>query len=535
MSNPEDRRALLQALEEKSLRRAQRDCWYWLSNYTKTEDEQDSKEPVKPFPQRDYFPLVIDVLSSPEEPTIWLEKSRTMMMSWTLAGWAAHTMFTRPHTGIVVQSKDEARAVKVVDYVKCLWRNSDPRLKSRWRLKKPYERQAFNKFEVANGSWILGVAGDPDRIRSEHPTIVILDEAAFIPSDDNYNVAVATRCLKIICNSSAEDGWMYEVIEDAIPAEWPGKGTTEPIPGCSMRRTEQGHAVIRLHYSADPEMRGERLEKEKAKYTSQTKWNQEMEIDWKAKSGALVYPEFSEAIHVIPHSEIPLYGTLFMGIDPHPRTPHAFLWILIDEWSDWYVYRELWPSIVSGSSRRLKDSDEDNHFSIRDYAQSIAALEGNSLDIMRRGEDREYGIFRKGPNGEKVLLRLMDQAGKAFRASDEASLLETYARRYSKYGIRCLDPRKSHGVGEDAVHNLLAPRRHDLKGKWPRLHISANCRELIWEMRNYRYQVMKTESLEKDLKQDPIEARSHLVDILRYISTHPQAMYIQRQVSRRFS
>lgn len=530
-----DKQALLAALEEQSLRRAERDCWYWLANYTKTEDEQDSENPVKPFPQRDYFPLVFDILNDPDESVVWLEKSRTMMMSWSLAGWAAHCMFTKPHTTVVVQSKDEARAIKVVNYVKCLWRNSDERLKARWRLKRPYDRQPYDKFELANGSWILGVAGDPNRIRSEHPTIVILDEAAFIPSDENYNVAVATRCLKIICNSSAEAGWMREATLEAKPAHWPGTDSYEPIPGCTLRRTEQGHPVIRLHYQADPTMQGERLEKERARYTSQTKWNQEMEIDWEAKSGALVYPEFQQTIHVIPHEDIPQSGTLLMGIDPHPRTPHAFLWVLIDEWSDWYVYRELWPSKVYGSGRQLKDSDEENIYSIRDYSQTVAELEGHGMEIIHRGQDKEYGKIIKSDQGERVMLRLMDQAGKAFRASDEASLLETYARRYRKYGIYCSDPRKSIGVGEDAVRNLLSPRRHDLKGNWPRLHISNRCPELLWEFRNHRFKVMKTEDPEKDLKQDPIEARCHLLDILRYIATHPQAMHIPRLASRRFS
>lgn len=529
------KRDLLLALEEKDLRLAEKSVWHWLSNHTKTEDEQDNLEPVKPFPQRAYFPLVFDVLNDPDESTIWIEKSRTMMMSWSLAGWAAHTLFTRPHTGIVVQSADEARSIKVINYVKCLWRLSDPRLKARWKLKRPYERQPYDRFEIANGSWILGVAGDPDRIRSEHPTYVILDEAAFIASDENYNIAVATRCLKIICNSSAEEGWMHEVIRDARPDVFPSVGKHEPIPGCSMRRTDRGHAVIRLHYSADPEMKGERLEKERAKYTSETKWRQEMEIDWEAKSGALIYPEFKDAIHVIPHEQIPKTGTLFMGIDPHPRTPHAFLWVLIDEWSDWYVYRELWPSKVAGSSRRLKDSDEENSYSIRDYAQTIAVTEGNEMRIVHRGEDKEYGKYIRRDGGERMMLRLMDQAGKAFRASDEASLLETYARRYRKYGILCNDPRKSHGVGEDAIRNLLAPRRHDLKGPWPRLHVSDRCTELRYEFRNLRYKTMKSENLEMDLKQEAVETRSHLLDILRYIATHPQAMYVKRLASRRYS
>lgn len=211
--------ALARAMEEKDLRRAERDVWYWLRNHTKTEDEQDKKNPIKPFPDREYFPLVFDVMK--HEHTVMLEKSRTMMASWMASAYCAHEMFTAPFTGVVFQSKDEARALKCIHYVKTLWRHSTPRLKSRWEVARPLERQPYNRMEMANGSWALGVAGDPDRIRSEHPTIVVLDEAAFIDTSDNYDTAVATRCLKIFCISSANPGWFREMTKDARPEQWP--------------------------------------------------------------------------------------------------------------------------------------------------------------------------------------------------------------------------------------------------------------------------------------------------------------------------
>jgi hypothetical protein len=518
---------------ELSLRRAIEDCAYWLLNHTKTEDEQDPEDPLKSFPDREYFWYILDVLN--HEPTEFIEKSRTMMLSWLLAGYAIHKMCTRPFTTVVVQSKDEARAVKPIHYMKCLWRNSDQELKDRWPMPRPWDKQPFNKVELSNGSWALGVSGDPDRIRSEHPTIVLLDEGAFIDTNENYNVAVATRCKQIIVNSSANPGWFYEMIRDATPVGWPDYsksqalfgpaksmldnlhvGSSSPIPGLGIKRTAKGIPVIRVHYSADPLMTGEKLAAEKARYSSDSLWLQEMEIDYEARSGALIYPEFDEQIHVVSHSRVPRVGTRHCSIDPHPRTPHAVLWVVIDQWNDWYVYRELWPSVVYASGRALTDNDEDNFYTVKDYSETIATLEGNRLEFQHGGTDKEYARYIRQQSGERIVYRFMDQAGKAFRASGESQLLETYARRYARYGIRCVD--------------LLKSRKHDTFGAWSRLHISDRCPELIHEFKNQRYKVMKSYSDEKELKQDASEARCHLIDNLRYMATS-RASFIARLVS----
>lgn len=210
---------LARALEERELRRAEQSCWHWLRKHTKTIDEQDEENPLKPFPDREYFPWVLDVMEN--ESTVFIPKSRTMMASWFSAGFIAHKLFTKPHTTCVVQSKDEARALNVIKYIKTLWEHTTPRLRDRWPLKRPLSRQPYDRFDLENGSWALGVAGDPDRIRSAHPTIVLLDEGAFIDTEENYNVAVATRAKHIIVVSSANPGWFYEFIRDARDVKWP--------------------------------------------------------------------------------------------------------------------------------------------------------------------------------------------------------------------------------------------------------------------------------------------------------------------------
>jgi len=290
-------------------------------------------------------------------------------------------------------------------------------------------------------------------------------------------------------------------------------------PGVWLNRTASGIPVLHIHYSADPEKDETWAARERAKFTAQAFWDKEMEMKAHALDGQVVYPEFNPAIHVIPDSEVPRQLCRYMSIDPHPRTPHAMLWVGLDRWGDLYAYRELWPSVVSGVPRQLKDIEQDNSYTVKEYAWTIAWLEGNEIEWRHPESPEEEGLYREKQGGEKLIYRFMDQAGKAFKASDEATLLESYSRRYDRYGIQCSDPRKSHQAGEDAIRELLKPRRHETKGTWPKLHIAASLVELQMEFRRHRYKATRRLSEEKEVKQQGVEARRHLLDNLRYLAT----------------
>jgi hypothetical protein len=211
---------LLDAEQRLRCQLAIKDTHFWLTECTQTKDEQDKIQPYKPFPRLPYLPYVLDVLNN--EPVSFWEKSRTMMMSWIVSGRAAHMAFTHPATCVVFQSEDEDRAVHDVIYAKTLWENSPALLREQWPLSKPLDKQSYNEFNLANGSRMLGIPGNPDKIRSEHPTVVVLDEAAHIQEGErSYNVAAATRCLHLVALSSANPGWFREATEFSTPCDWP--------------------------------------------------------------------------------------------------------------------------------------------------------------------------------------------------------------------------------------------------------------------------------------------------------------------------
>lgn len=451
------------------------------------------------------------------------------------------------------QSQDEDRSLHDIENCRTLWNNSTPRLKQKWPLLKPMDQQPMNRLRFKNGSELVGIVGDPRKIKSEHPTIYIQDESAIIVEGmEALNEAIATRCGKIWCVSSAAPGWYADLVDAGLYAPWPDYSSTEigknveledkPRPvqkfysphwGVEFKRAINDAAIFDLDISADPSFRDSpvRLEKLRKKFTSEAMYNREIKRQAYALSGATVYPEFKTEVHVVPHEHIPKEGCMYMALDPHPRTPHAFLWIMIDKWSDWWVYRELWKSKIYGRPGRLAEDDSEVQYTIKEYVEACAWLEGNKIEWDNPETDSETGLYTRTERGELVIDRYMDQAGKAFVASEVDH--ETYAGRYTRYGMSFLDPRKDHDVGEDAIRELLKSRKHDLKGEWPRLHISDQCPELILELQRHRYKVMRRSVQERELTQDRSTFRVHLVDCLRYLAVSP-ILYIARLSSKRY-
>jgi phage FluMu gp28-like protein len=86
------------------------------------------------------------------------------------------------------------------------------------RKKKTVEDQSVFRLELAGGGWLEALPGkNPDKIRSEHPTIVMMDEAAFNENGaEAYANAISTRPKKLLAISSANPGWFFDLIEPAV-------------------------------------------------------------------------------------------------------------------------------------------------------------------------------------------------------------------------------------------------------------------------------------------------------------------------------
>jgi hypothetical protein len=193
------------------------DPLHWMCDgWTRTKDEQDQFEPYKPMPMRPYLRVLADLWR--QEPVLFIEKSRSMMISWATTGLATHHIMTRQPSKAVFWAQDQDRAVILRDYAWTLWEQQDERLKSLYPVVRPRERQAFDRLEFALGGSIVALPGkDPNKIRGEHPSILLIDEAAFIENGaEAFDVALSSRVQKVIVISSQAPSWFYRVTKTAL-------------------------------------------------------------------------------------------------------------------------------------------------------------------------------------------------------------------------------------------------------------------------------------------------------------------------------
>lgn len=190
----------------------------WLRKWTRTWDEHDIQQPYKPFPDWQHFDVLHRLWM--DESKLFVEKSRTVMATWFGAGECLHYVMTHQPASCIFWCPDQDRAEKCIKYCKVLYEQQDARLKAIYplpRKKKNVDDQAVYRFELGDGGWLQALPGkNPDKIRSEHPTLVFMDECCFNEQGaEAYDNALSTRPLKLLAVSSAAPSWFRDLTEPA--------------------------------------------------------------------------------------------------------------------------------------------------------------------------------------------------------------------------------------------------------------------------------------------------------------------------------
>jgi hypothetical protein len=463
----------------------------WARHWTKTWDEHDLQISFKALPDWPYFDYLHESLLA--EPVLFVPKSRTMMVTWWAVIECLHSIMTHQPASCIFWCPDEDRAVKCIKYAKVLYAQQDAKLKELYPLDKPLEQQPVYSFNFGNGGSLMALPGkNPDKIRSEHPTIVMMDEAAFNEHGaEAYANALSTRPTKLLAVSSAEAGWFFEMLEPA----WGHPEPMDPLKGLEAYRIPVGKPgagikVVRLHYLADPTWTPERIESEKVKYPDITLWDKEMEIDPNARSGQLLFPTFDSNMHVLSVDKQPCAMTeinrdgytVWLVCDPHPRAPHAFLWLAADRNNELHVIWSWWPDkrkIVSECVEYLQDFDK--------YAPGL-----------------------------KPYRQLMDVAGKSFNADEE----HNYFDAFEQYRIYFQPAKRNREeVGDEAIREVLVPRPYGDGLLRPKLQIWDKCGDnakLVWQIKNARYKELSGSAIDRDPPEKAAQKERHLVDTLCY-------------------
>lgn len=275
------------------------------------------------------------------------------------------------------------------------------------------------------------------------------------------------------------------------------------MKGISLRRVPAGVpgagiAVVRVHYSADPTMTPERVDKYRTLYTSPARWRREMEIEYEALEGTLFYPEFNESLNVCEPFDVSDRSrwTIWMAGDPHMRTPHAFAWEAYSDDGEEVQCGELWP---------------EKAVTTKSYAAIIEWLESDSDDKPANWA---------WANGKKlhVWQRYMDTHGSAAN-SDEGT---DYFEAYRNHGLDFTPAKKGSAALEsarDAIGAALLPRTFyvgEIEYQLPKHRIFSTCPETINEFKNVRY---PEGDAERHADERPMTYRKHCMDCKHYIRT----------------
>jgi hypothetical protein len=196
---------------------------YWLEKYTETRDDHwrdKGTAPYARFPKMPYFPRLFELMMS--ERRLFIPKSREMMLSWAVIGYAVWLCQWHPATEAIVQSEKLDKSIESVSgrenpgYARTLWERQDEFLKRNHPLSKASTDMPGDLFAWENGSSLRGVASGADQFRQYHPALVILDEAAFLPgAAASYDTAEAVAS-QIIVVSSAGPSWFGEVCQSIL-------------------------------------------------------------------------------------------------------------------------------------------------------------------------------------------------------------------------------------------------------------------------------------------------------------------------------
>ena len=184
--------------------RSKRNPLYWAQNWTKTENPHYLQQGLAyraPFPRKSYFEPLFQALSS--ETRIFIPKTREMLTSWAVMVWATHrAQWFKAE--VIVQTDSEEKAKQLVGYAECLYRNQEGWLRERHALATEASQLSL---EWKDGGRVFGIPKGEHKIRMFHPTVYIMDEAAFLPEAEQCYNAASPVAKQIIAISSAGPGW----------------------------------------------------------------------------------------------------------------------------------------------------------------------------------------------------------------------------------------------------------------------------------------------------------------------------------------
>ena len=270
------------------------------------------------------------------------------------------------------------------------------------------------------------------------------------------------------------------------------------MKGINDYLTKDGVRVLRVHYSADedkdPTTKGgaEWMAKSLIGYpggTSGAKWRREMEIDFNAQGGQLVFPSMEKherRLYIPTYDVIPEAWKLYGGFDYAGRGVTAFVVIAHDRSNDgFYAVHEFYKK----KSGYVSTSDAIKGYKYFDRLEWVVADPSMWSKTQERGD-----------GGDLVSM----------------------AQLFSEQGIHFL---KGTRGGDTEFAELINEQmwggfdKKDVKKTWqPRYRITKACENHWREMSQWRYNEWTTSTGQsRNVKETMMDKNNHSIDAAKYL------------------
>lgn len=264
------------------------------------------------------------------------------------------------------------------------------------------------------------------------------------------------------------------------------------MKGITDKITKDGIRVVKVHYSADPTkdpftpegrewMQGELLGYPGGKLGA--KWRREMEIDFHAQGGQLVFPDmelYRDRIFIKPIDFLPKSWKYYGGFDYAGRGVTAFVIIAHDpKLDEYYCVYEFYK----------KNSG---------YAQTSKEILGNRL------YDRLEWVVADPSMWSKTQER------------GNGGDLVSMAQLFSEQGVHFI---KGVRGGDVEFSELISQKMwKGLPKKQPRYRIFKNCENHYREMSKWRYsEWAAATALHRNVKETMVDKDNHSIDAAKYL------------------
>lgn len=501
--------------------------WIYL-NYVCTKDELDITHPVKPLPRFDgkilphiltalYFMLKYRLLAIP--------KTRQIMISWMIAIFCTWFARTAPYRRIMVQSQKEGDAFDLVTRgsklpdrgrMSFIEHHLPPWLQDRKIVGGVGNNTGELMYE--NGSLIVAKAQGADQARSHTSSLYVMDEAAFMDLfDDTFAaikpaVAGVTGAGRFMAVSSAFPGGFEEMCLDFPGGEQPEavyrlEPETPWLPDGMIDYTTLSNVkCLQIHHQADPRKDLETASGQQwlkgalAGYRggmNSPKWRREMEIDWRASGGTMVFPFLKTNPGRIYQPQMVNFDIvmkemrLFAGFDWGTLNESAFIVLGIDRDRKIHALYEIYiPAKKTG---------------IRGLAEKIKAC---PYFPALRFIKADPSIWRMSPT-----------------SADE---MRTVADIFHDCGVKLSAGRR--GAADSMVVRLLNDYWYDPEN--PSFIVHSNVVNFRAELEQARYQehVSRSVAARKNEPEKMVDKQNHLIDAAGYALDAMPRPIVERNV-----